>query len=177
VTTKSLIRIVLIFLIIMVNIGCDQFSKKIIKQSVLPYETIRILNDHLTVTRVENSGAFLSAGDSMSRASKRVFLTLVPIIAIALGLIYLLLKPVSKNMLIGLSFVIGGGIGNLFDRLLYGSVTDFLFVKVGFFETGIFNLADVSIMTGMFLVFLQFFTGRNRPQQILSSSSQGDIRP
>ena len=60
-------------------------------------------------------------------------------------------------MLIGLCFVIGGGVGNLLDRILYGSVTDFLYLKFGIFQTGIFNMADVSIMTGMFLIFLQFF--------------------
>jgi len=159
---KDIIRIILILLVITANIGCDQFSKKIVKRSVLPYETIRVLNDHLTVTRVENSGAFLSAGDAMSKTSKQIFLTLIPIIAMVLGLVYLFLKPVSGNMLIGLCFVIGGGVGNLFDRIMYGSVTDFLFVKVGIFETGIFNLADVSIMTGMLLIFLQFFTRKYR---------------
>ena len=163
--TKNIIRIVLILLIITVNIGCDQFSKKIVKRSVLPYETIHVLSDHLTVTRVENSGAFLSAGDSMSKASKQIFLTLIPIIAMVLGLAYLFLTPVSKNMLVGLCFVIGGGVGNLFDRVLYGSVTDFLFVKLGIFETGVFNLADVSIMTGMFLIFLQFFIKKDTEQQ------------
>jgi len=155
-TTKSIIRIVLILLIITVNIGCDQFSKKIVKRSVLPYETIHVLNDHLTVTRVENSGAFLSAGDSMSKASKQIFLTLLPVIAMVLGLVYLFLKPVSGNMLVGLCFVIGGGVGNLFDRILYGSVTDFLYLKFGIFQTGIFNMADVSIMAGMSVILLQF---------------------
>jgi signal peptidase II len=155
-TTKSIIRIVLILLIITVNIGCDQFSKKIVKRSVLPYETIHVLNDHLTVTRVENSGAFLSAGDSMSKASKQIFLTLIPVIAMVLGLVYLFLKPVSGNMLVGLCFVIGGGVGNLFDRILYGSVTDFLYLKFGIFQTGIFNMADVSIMAGMSVILLQF---------------------
>jgi signal peptidase II len=159
---KDIIRIILILLVITANIGCDQFSKKIVKRSVLPYETIRVLNDHLTVTRVENSGAFLSAGDAMSKTSKQIFLTLIPIIAMVLGLVYLFLKPVSGNMLIGLCFVIGGGVGNLFDRIMYGSVTDFLFVKVGIFETGIFNLADVSIMTGMLFIFIQFFTRNGR---------------
>jgi len=159
---KNIIRIILILLVITANIGCDQFSKKIVKRSVLPYETIRVLNDHLTVTRVENSGAFLSAGDSMSKTSKQIFLTLIPIIAMILGLVYLFLKPVSGNMLTGLCFVIGGGLGNLFDRIMYGSVTDFLFVKVGIFETGIFNLADVSIMTGMLFIFFQFFTRKDR---------------
>ena len=155
-TTKSIIRIVLILLIITVNIGCDQFSKKIVKRSVLPYETIHVLNDYLTVTRVENSGAFLSAGDSMSKASKQIFLTLIPVIAMVLGLVYLFLKPVSGNMLVGLCFVIGGGVGNLFDRILYGSVTDFLYLKFGIFQTGIFNIADVSIMAGMSVILLQF---------------------
>jgi signal peptidase II len=159
---KNIIRIILILLVITANIGCDQFSKKIVKRSVLPYETIRVLNDHLTVTRVENSGAFLSAGDSMSKTSKQIFLTLIPIIAMILGLVYLFLKPVSGNMLIGLCFVIGGGLGNLFDRIMHGSVTDFLFVMVGIFETGIFNLADVSIMTGMLFIFFQFFTRKDR---------------
>ena|SRR5689334_8523082 len=162
--TKNIIRTILILVVIAVNIGCDQFSKKIVKQSVLPYETIHVLSDHLTVTRVENSGAFLSAGESMSRTSKQIFLTLIPIIAMVVGLAYLFLKPVSKNMLVGLCFVIGGGVGNLFDRVLYGSVTDFLFVKVGIFETGIFNLADVSIMTGMCLILLQFFLRKDRTQ-------------
>ncbi len=159
--TKSIIRIVLILLIITVNIGCDQFSKKIVKRSVLPYETIHVLNDHLTVTRVENSGAFLSAGDSMSKASKQIFLTLIPIVTMILGLVYLFLKPVSGNMLVGLCFVIGGGVGNLFDRVLYGSVTDFLYLKFGIFQTGIFNMADVSIMAGMSVILLQFFLKRD----------------
>jgi signal peptidase II len=160
-TTKNIIRTVLILLIITVNIGCDQFSKKMVKRSVLPYETIHVLNDHVTVTRVENSGAFLSAGDSMSKASKQIFLTLIPIIAMVLGLAYLFLKPVSNNMLVGLCFVIGGGVGNLFDRILYGSVTDFLYLKFGFFQTGIFNMADVSIMGGMLFILLQFFLKRD----------------
>jgi len=156
-TTKNTIRLVLILLIITVNIGCDQFSKKIVKRSVLPYEVVHIFNDHLTVTRVENSGAFLSAGDSMSKSAKRIFLAVIPMIAMVVGLAYLLLRPVSNNMLAGLCFVIGGGVGNLLDRMVYGSVTDFLYLKFGVFQTGIFNMADVSIMTGMLLIFLQFF--------------------
>src|SRR6478752_4521352 len=153
---KNIIRIILILLVITANIGCDQFSKKMVKRSILPYETIHVLNDHLTLTRVENSGAFLSAGDSMSKASKQIFLTLIPIVTMILGLVYLFLKPVSGNLLIGLCFVIGGGVGNLFDRILYGSVTDFLYLKFGIFQTGIFNMADVSIMAGMAIVLLQF---------------------
>jgi signal peptidase II len=156
-TTKPLIRIILIITVVLVNIGCDQVSKKIVRHSVYPYEMIHLLDNHLTVTRVENSGAFLSAGDSLPDSAKRVFLSLVPLMAVLLGVIYIFTKPrIPGNMLIGFCFVIGGGIGNLFDRMEYGSVTDFLHIKFGIFQTGIFNLADVSIITGIIIVLLQF---------------------
>jgi len=46
----------------------------------------------------------------------------------------------------------GGGIGNVYDRIIYGSVTDFLHIDLGLFETGIFNMADVSITTGALIL-------------------------
>jgi signal peptidase II len=153
---KNIIRTLLIISIIIVNISCDQVSKKIVRHSILPYEMIEVLNHHLTVTRVENSGAFLSAGDELPRKAKYVFLALIPMIAIFTALVYVFMKPVSKIMLVGLCFAIGGGIGNLFDRIHYGSVTDFLHLKWGMFQTGIFNMADVSIITGMLIIVLHF---------------------
>ncbi|HEY2722878.1 MAG TPA: signal peptidase II [Chitinophagaceae bacterium] len=160
--TKSLIRILFIVALIVVTIGCDQVAKRIVRHDIYPYEMIPLLNNHLTVTRVENSGAFLSAGDSLPKSIKHIFLSVIPLIAVVLGLVYIFSKPaISKNMLIGFCFVIGGGIGNLADRIMYGSVTDFLHIKFGIFQTGIFNLADVSIMIGIFIILLQFAFKRN----------------
>lgn len=62
----------------------------------------------------------------------------------------------------GISFVIGGGIGNLYDRVLYGSVTDFMHLKFGIFQTGIFNMADVSIMLGMLIIVSSFVRGSSQ---------------
>jgi signal peptidase II len=156
--TNRLIKFFLILLIIIVNIGCDQVSKKIVRRSVNPYETIQLLSDHVTVTRVENSGAFLSAGDSLPRAVKNILLLLLPLAAMVFGFIYILSNPaISNNMLVGLCFVMGGGIGNIFDRIVHGSVTDFLHIHFGIFQTGIFNMADVSIMMGVFIILLQAF--------------------
>jgi signal peptidase II len=68
-------------------------------------------------------------------------------------------------MLIGASFVIGGGIGNMIDRILHGSVTDFLHLKIGSFQTGIFNMADVSIMIGMaFLIYTSLVRRRDNSE-------------
>jgi signal peptidase II len=69
------------------------------------------------------------------------------------GLGFLFTRTTLSNLtLLGFSFVIGGGIGNIYDRLVYGTVTDFLHIDFGIFQTGIFNLADVSILTGVFIV-------------------------
>ena len=157
--TKGILRISLIFLIILINIGCDQVSKKIVRHSIGPYETISVLNDHLTVTHAENPGAFLSLGDSLPKAAKNILLSLLPLIVITFVFYYIITRhSLSRATLVGLCFIIGGGIGNVFDRIVYGSVTDFLHIKFGIFQTGIFNLADLSIVTGtLILVSGSFF--------------------
>ena len=50
--------------------------------------------------------------------------------------------------------IIGGGIGNIYDRILYSSVTDFLYLEFGKLHTGIFNMADVSVVIGVLLILV-----------------------
>ena len=150
---KKFIRTVLILMIVGVNIGCDQVSKNIVRKNVYFYDNIQLLGKHLTLTKVENSGAFLSLGATLPDFAKTLFLLTLPVIALILGLVFLLFKSdLSNQKLVGLCFIIGGGIGNLFERWQYGSVTDFLHIQVGIFQTGIFNLADVSIIVGAFII-------------------------
>src|SRR5882757_9501420 len=162
--TKGVLRIVLIVLIIIINIGCDQVSKKIVRHTIGPYQIISVLNDHLTVTHAENPGAFLSLGDSLPKTAKNILLSLLPLIMLAFVFYYVITKhTLSRPMLVGLSFIIGGGIGNVFDRIVYGSVTDFLHIKFGIFQTGIFNLADLSIVTGTLILLLNFLFKKKQP--------------
>ena len=162
--TKVAFRTLLILSVVIINIGCDQVTKKIIRENVSQNEIISVLSNHLTVTNVENSGAFLSLGDSLPQTVKNILLSLLPALVISWGLIYTLTKQtISPAMLLGLCFIIGGGIGNIFDRIAYGSVTDFLHISLGGFQTGIFNMADVSIMTGTFIIVLCSFLKRKQP--------------
>jgi signal peptidase II len=63
----------------------------------------------------------------------------------------------DRFMIVGLCCIIGGGIGNLYDRILYSSVTDFMHIDLGgIFKTGIFNMADVSVMLGTGLLIISF---------------------
>jgi signal peptidase II len=155
---KNLFRSIFILMLVALNIGCDQLSKTIVRQEVSYNDNIKIFTDHFTLMKVENTGAFLSVGSALPGSIKFLVLTLIPILVIAFAIYWLLVKTrIPYLIVIGSCFLIGGGIGNLFDRLRYGSVTDFLHIDFGLFQTGVFNLADVSIMFGIFLILIQTY--------------------
>lgn len=158
----KVLRGFVILIVLVANIGCDQISKKIVRDRISDDERISIISNYFTLMKVENSGAFLSLGDSLPQTFKFIILSLLPLFILGIGLGYLILKTaLSKRMMLGFAFVIGGGIGNIYDRLLYGSVTDFLHIDLGVVQTGVFNLADVSIMMGVFIVLMDSFLKRN----------------
>jgi signal peptidase II len=158
---KNTFGFAILLLLIILNIGCDQVSKIIVRQKIDYNENISLIDNHLTLTKVENTGAFLSTGDNLPKAVRFMLLSILPIIVLGYGLYYLFfLKNVPKEIQLGLCFLIGGGIGNIFDRLMYGSVTDFLHIDFVVFRTGIFNFADISVMIGVGMLFFQSFIKR-----------------
>lgn len=154
---KSL-RYLGILSIILINVGCDQVSKNLVRNNLEYHERIPLVEDHVVLTKVENSGAFLSLGDSLPPVTKQILLFLLPSAALLIMLCWLMLHiDMQKRMLFALSCIIGGGAGNIYDRIVYGSVTDFLYIHYGLFKTGIFNAADVSIMFGTFFLIGSYF--------------------
>ena len=153
---NKLVRNLLILFIVIANIGCDQISKKVVRESIEPGSRIEIINQNFLLMNVENDGAFLSMGSNFSPVLKNILLLGLPFVMLIGVLFYLFTQSkLPKVALIGWSFVIGGGVGNLYDRIKFGSVTDFLFIDLGgIFRTGVFNMADVSIMVGMGFLIL-----------------------
>lgn len=157
----NLLRYSFFLLLITVNIGCDQLSKSIVRERLEYHDQILFAGDHLLLTKVENSGAFLSLGDELSPIAKTLLLNLLPALTMLGLLIWLFQGKTGWGMALGICCVIGGGIGNIIDRVTYGSVTDFLYIHYGFFRTGIFNFADVSITFGaLFIIALQIWRSR-----------------
>ena len=155
-------RNISITILITVSILLDQLSKFLIRQNVDQYSEIKLIGDYFILTNVENSGAFLGMGSDFSPFIKTVFLLILPIIVLICIMIYVYRdKQIDKISLIGFCLIIGGGIANIYDRILYGSVTDFLFIDLGgIFKTGIFNIADLSVTTGMILILLMSFKSK-----------------
>jgi signal peptidase II len=84
-----------------------------------------------------------------------IFTGLVAVFLLGLLVWVLRTADISKMAVVAASLVIGGGIGNLIDRVAFnGGVTDFMNMGIGSLRTGIFNVADVWIMAGVVLLAL-----------------------
>lgn len=165
-TIQGLKRIILIILVL-VNLGCDQVSKDIVRKNVPTNANIQLLGEYLILTNVENTGAMLGFGAHWTPTIKWILLKLLPLAVLLFFLIRILQRHrISRIEVLGFAMVIGGGIGNLLDRMLHGSVTDFLQIRMGGLQTGIFNMADVSVTLGIILIL---------GSQLIARSNDGDI--
>jgi signal peptidase II len=152
---KTVYRAIVILVVLALNIGCDQVSKSIVRQKLSYEQPISFIHEHFTLIKIENTGAFLSVGDTLGYPYRFILLTLLPVLSLLAGVIFLIVqKNFTRLILAGMICVIGGGIGNIYDRIAHGSVTDFMHIRFGIFQTGIFNVADVSIMVGIGLILL-----------------------
>ena len=153
------IRILLIFALILMNVGCDQVSKSVARTHIDTHENISVIGEYVILTKTENKGAFLGFLSSMENPVMRsIFLIILPIAVLFFILrIIVINSDLDRYVICGVCCIIGGGIGNLYDRILYSSVTDFMHIDLGgVFKTGIFNMADVSVMLGTGLLLVSF---------------------
>ena len=152
----------LLILVLLMNVGCDQLTKDIARSRLDYHQPERVIGSMLSLIKIENRGAFLSLGHNWPEWVRMTLLHVLPVIFLIIGCIILFTSR-KLNLLAaaGLGLMRGGGIGKMMDRLLYGSVTDVRHMDLGLFRTGVFNLAEVSIMLGVGLMFLSQFTGKS----------------
>ena len=155
-------RNILILGLVVFNIILDQVSKFIIRADVIAGSETEIFGQYFTLHNVENKGAFLGMGSDFSPTLRIALLLVLPIIVLALVLRHIIKdKTINTMTLVGFCCIVGGGLANVYDRVVYGSVTDFLHIDLGsVFRTGIFNLADVSVMVGMGCLILGSFKNK-----------------
>lgn len=172
---KNALRIAMLLGLVVANIGCDQISKNAIREQVEYGEHIQLIGDTFVMTKVENTGAFLSAGSDLPPVLRDILLIYLPIVVMCLVLWYIITQTQTSIWTqTGMAFVLGGGIGNLIDRVLYGSVTDFLHIDLGIVRTGVFNAADMSIMIGLGLVLISSFQKEPTEDSVTKKSQEGE---
>lgn len=161
---KNQNKLFLILVVIATSVGCDQLSKDIVRETLKHAPPKSYLGNTFRLQYAENSGAFLSLGSGFSETTRTYLFTFVSG-GLLVGLFFyiLLQRQFSRKQVVALSLILGGGCGNLIDRIFNdGHVVDFMNMGIGSLRTGIFNVADVLIMSGMGLVIL--FSYLERPK-------------
>jgi signal peptidase II len=135
--------------IFLVNYCLDRITKSLALKYLSNREPIRLFHDLLIFRYAENTGAFLSMGTHWNVAIKYLVLLIIPIIICIIGIGHLMFREQKRYRIIIISCIIGGGIGNLVDRLFNAfKVIDFINVGIGNIRTGILNVADLSVTFG-----------------------------
>lgn len=150
-------RVLLVLLIVVANILLDQWTKGWAQTSLMGVPPISYLNDFFRLSYVENTGAFLSLGSDLPSWLHFLLLKALPVLMLGGLLVYTLFSDeMTRWQYVAFSFILGGGISNVVDRILYGQVVDFMNMGFPGLRTGIFNTADVSIMFGLGLMIPTF---------------------
>jgi signal peptidase II len=147
-------RSVAVLVLLVLCVGCDQVTKDAAQQYVAFEPPHSWFHDTVRLEYAENTGAFQSLGGGLSEEFRILFFQVLPALWLIVLTIYLLsAKPASMLPTVAWSLILSGGLGNLLDRIMNeGRVIDFMNIGIGSLSTGIFNVADVGITTGVVLL-------------------------
>ena len=151
-------QLILTLIVLAVNYSLDRITKILATTFLQGKETISFFYNTVILRYTENTGAFLSVGSNWPDYVKYSLLIIIPIMVCLYGLYFCAFKLEDKKLVIVYSSIIGGGLGNLVDRLFNDfRVVDFLNFGIGTLRTGILNVADMSVTFGvLFLIYYQF---------------------
>ena len=158
-------KIAFIVAIVAVVLVVDLVTKALAQRHLPGEPTYHLLGDMVRIGYVENTGVFLSLGQSLS-PELRFWLFVVGVAAVLATLLVLTLVDGRFHLpeIVAVAAIVGGGVGNLVDRIhLDGSVRDFLNVGIGPLRTGIFNVADMAITFGGIALLLFPLIRRRKP--------------
>ena len=138
----------LALLLLVTTVGCDRVTKQLASTHLAQKPTQSYFADTLRLEFAQNSGAFLSMGSQLPEAVRFALFRVGVGIALLALLGVALKRRWSGALLAGATLIFAGGMSNLIDRIVHGSVVDFASIGVGALRTGIFNIADVAILLG-----------------------------
>ena len=158
--TKNSARAVYL-LIALIVVLLDRWTKHLVAQRIALYSHIQIIPGFFRLTHTENTGAAFSLFADSTAPWKTGMLITFSVIAL-LVVAVLLWKNNHAHIAtgIGLSLIMGGALGNLWDRLARGRVVDFLLFYVKRYQWPVFNLADSAIVIGAGLLVLEILIAK-----------------
>src|ERR1051326_583520 len=144
------------FLIALIVFLLDRFTKWLVIRHIVLEDTISIIPGFFRLTHLENPGAAFSLFADSPSAFKTGLLIAISVAALAVVALLLWVRRSAFNVTtVALALIMGGALGNLWDRLVDGKVTDFLDFYIGIHHWPPFNVADSAIVVGALLLMFR----------------------
>ena len=145
----------------------DRWSKWMVETQFSGYDTKTVIPGFFNIVRSENPGvAFGIFSDSPTHSRTLVLVVFSVMAVLLLAAMLWRIDRLDASSATGLALIFGGAVGNVFDRIHTGSVTDFLDFYFGSYHWYTFNLADASICTGAGLLILSMLATRRHPARV-----------
>lgn len=148
-------RTLLVLFVVTLVIVCDQITKQLALTSFQPGEIRPVIDGVFNLTLSFNRGAAFGLWSGLESGWREVVLGTT--ILLALGVVgFLLTRPYYRSRIaqVALAGILGGAIGNVIDRFVYGAVVDFLDFYLGNSHWPAFNIADSAICIGVGLLLI-----------------------
>jgi signal peptidase II len=157
------------FLIALGVLTLDRFTKRLVAKDIPLHDSIRVIKHVFYITHVENSGAAFGLFNDSPSHWKIVLLVLFSVVALVIVLGLLWRSHAMTASAVGLSLILGGALGNLWDRVINGRVVDFLLVYIGSYQWPSFNVADSAIVVGAGLLVFEILFASASPAAVKKS--------
>ena len=136
----------------------DQIIKIIINNSLELYQVIKVIPNFFSIVFVKNTGAAFSILENNT-----LFLIIISVIVVIILDKYIKKEEHFTTLsIISLGLILGGVFGNLIDRIIHHGVIDYLSFSIFSYDFPIFNLADIAITTGVFILLINILLDKNK---------------
>lgn len=146
-----------VYIITLLSFIIDQVSKALVSTCFSLNESVKLINNFLYLNYINNTGASFSI-----LTNKKYLLIVLSLIAIVIIIRYI---NTFKNTIfnrIGLGLLLGGILGNLSDRILFGYVKDFISLYIFGYSFPVFNIADICIVVGVIILIISILRGEDK---------------
>ena len=144
------------FLLALLVVILDRWTKHLVATRIMMYRHIQIIPGFFQLTHTENTGAAFSLFANSPSHWKTALLIAFSVVAMIVVSVLLWKQSRALTMTgIALSLILGGAVGNLWDRVASGRVVDFLLFYIKQYQWPVFNLADSAIVVGASLLVIE----------------------
>ncbi len=163
---------------LLISLAClvlDQWTKWLVEVHLSDHASIEIIPGLLNFTHVQNTGVAFGMFAARGNATGTLILTVLGLGALAfVGYYFRVVSQRDRILLVALSLILGGAVGNLLDRIARGAVTDFVDFYYGTYHWHTFNVADTAISIGIGLMILGSFRQPRAEPATAAAEPQGE---